>query len=106
MSLLCHGLNSRLQSQSENRTVRISNGHFSDTFSVRFSDAKNKMAAIIDSHFAKTIRKPDKKVRFSNGFAILLKPLKTGPFGNRTKIESKNRLRFSFQVVTVIPNSG
>jgi hypothetical protein len=37
------------------------------------------MAAIIGSHFVKTIQKPDKKVRFSNGFAILLKP-----FENRT----------------------
>jgi hypothetical protein len=36
-----------IQSTSKNRTVRVSNGHFSDTFCVRISDAKNKMSAIV-----------------------------------------------------------
>jgi hypothetical protein len=55
------------QSTSENRAVRFSNGHFSDSFCIRISDAKNKMAAITGSHLVKTIRKPDKKVQFSDG---------------------------------------
>jgi hypothetical protein len=49
------------------------------TFSVQFSDAKNKMAAIIGSHFVKNIRKPDRKVRFSDGRNKMASYLKSRP---------------------------
>jgi hypothetical protein len=55
---------------TEYRTVRYSNGHFLDTFEIQFSNGFFKMAAIIGSHFVKTIRKPDFFVRFLNGLVI------------------------------------
>jgi hypothetical protein len=41
----------QIQYTSESRIVRLSNGHLSDTFWVRVSNGKNKMAAKIQSKF-------------------------------------------------------
>ncbi len=54
-----------VQSTSENWTVRFSNGHYSDTICVRFSEGR---LSCFGGHFVKTIQKQDKKVWFSNGF--------------------------------------
>jgi hypothetical protein len=104
-----------VQWPSKIRTVWYSNGHFSDTFWVRFSDAKNKMAAKFGSHlvfyhlktgqicpvfegsklahikniFFMTLffikRSRLATIRKLDTFVRFLNGSKTGPFDNRTK---------------------
>jgi hypothetical protein len=57
-SRMFHFICALVQSTSEYLTVRYSNGHFSDTFEIRFSNGEN-------GHFVSTIRKPDFKMAAS-----------------------------------------
>jgi hypothetical protein len=97
--------NVKLQSPSVNRTVRYSNGLFSDTICVKFSHGT--IGHLVFNHsknrtgFQTTVHRLTDHLKTGQVFPVFRCHLNTRPFDFRTQINHLNTRLVGIQVVTV-----